>query len=132
MLTVNARLKRVGREMRMLVENADGQTSPDPALLRVIARAHDFQERLAQDVGAEAVPARLVEPQELRGRWAWPDAAWAWQAASAPLESGLSALSGPPRGEPWERSAQRAAQQEVPALSSPPVAAEREHAAPPV
>jgi site-specific DNA recombinase len=33
----------------MLVENADGQTLADPGLLRVIARAHDFQERLAQD-----------------------------------------------------------------------------------
>ena len=49
MLTVKARLQRVGREMKMLVENADGQTLADPGLLRVIARAHDFQERLAQD-----------------------------------------------------------------------------------
>jgi site-specific DNA recombinase len=49
MLTVKARLQRVGREMKMLVENADGKTSADPGLLRVIARAHDFQERLMQD-----------------------------------------------------------------------------------
>ena len=48
-LTVNARLQRVGREMRMLVESADGQTSADPGLLRVIARGHDFQQRLMQD-----------------------------------------------------------------------------------
>jgi site-specific DNA recombinase len=48
-LTVKARLQRVGREMRLLVENADGQTLADPGLLRVIARAHDFQERLTQD-----------------------------------------------------------------------------------
>jgi hypothetical protein len=33
-------LKRVGREMRMLVENADDQTPADPSLLRIIARAH--------------------------------------------------------------------------------------------
>ena len=33
----------------MLVENADGRTSADPGLLRVVARAHDFQERLARD-----------------------------------------------------------------------------------
>lgn len=48
-LMVKARLQRVGREMRMLVENADGQTSAYPGLLRIVARAHDFQERLAQD-----------------------------------------------------------------------------------
>ncbi|HUU65862.1 MAG TPA: recombinase family protein [Methyloceanibacter sp.] len=56
MLTVKARLQRVGREMKMLVENADGETSADPGLLRVIARAHDFQERLMQDPNL-AVPA---------------------------------------------------------------------------
>ena len=55
-LTVKARLQRVGREMRMLVENADGQTSADPGLLRIIARAHDFQERLMQDTDL-TVPA---------------------------------------------------------------------------
>jgi site-specific DNA recombinase len=48
-LTVKARLQRVGREMRLLVENADGQTSADPGLLRIVARAHDFQGRLIQD-----------------------------------------------------------------------------------
>ena len=48
-LTVMARLKRVGREMRMLVENADDQTAADPSLLRIIARAHDIQARLIQN-----------------------------------------------------------------------------------
>jgi site-specific DNA recombinase len=56
MLTVKARLQRVGREMRMLVENADGQTSADPGLLRIIARAHNIQERLMQDTDL-TVPA---------------------------------------------------------------------------
>lgn len=45
-LTVPARLQRVGREMRMLVENSDDQTAADPGLLRIIARAHDIQSRL--------------------------------------------------------------------------------------
>ena len=45
-LTVRARLQRVGREMKMLVENTDDQTEADPALLRIVARAHDIQERL--------------------------------------------------------------------------------------
>ena len=44
-----ARLKRVGREMRMLVENTDDQTTADPGLLRIIARAHDIQARLIQN-----------------------------------------------------------------------------------
>jgi site-specific DNA recombinase len=43
-LKVPARLQRVGREMKMLVENSDNGTKADPGLLRIIARAHDLQE----------------------------------------------------------------------------------------
>ena len=56
MLTVKARLQRVSREMRMLVENAGDQTAADPGLLRIIARAHDFWGRLMQDADL-TVPA---------------------------------------------------------------------------
>jgi site-specific DNA recombinase len=48
-LTVRARLQRVGREMKMLVENTDDQTKADPGLLRIVARGHDIQERLLQN-----------------------------------------------------------------------------------
>jgi site-specific DNA recombinase len=48
-LTVPARLKRVGREMRMLVESSDDSTAADPSLLRIVARAHDIQARLIQN-----------------------------------------------------------------------------------
>jgi 1-aminocyclopropane-1-carboxylate deaminase/D-cysteine desulfhydrase-like pyridoxal-dependent ACC family enzyme len=48
-LTVPARLKRVDREMPMLVKTADNQTTVDPSLLRIIARAHDIQGRLSQN-----------------------------------------------------------------------------------
>jgi hypothetical protein len=48
-LRLPASLKRVGREMRMLVEGADDQVEIDPSLLRLIARAHDIQERLNQN-----------------------------------------------------------------------------------
>lgn len=41
-LTVMARLQRVGCEMRMLVENSEDQTTADPGLLRIVARAHDI------------------------------------------------------------------------------------------
>ena len=45
-LTVQVGLKRVGREMRMLVENANDQTAADPSLLKIIARAHHIRARL--------------------------------------------------------------------------------------
>jgi len=48
-LTVMARLQRVGRELRMLVENTDDQTMADQGLLRIVARAHDIQARLMQN-----------------------------------------------------------------------------------
>jgi site-specific DNA recombinase len=48
-LTVPSNLKRAGREMRMLVENADDQTSADPSPLRILARAHHVQARLMQN-----------------------------------------------------------------------------------
>ena len=48
-LKVPARLQRVGREMKMLVENSDSQTKADPGLLRIIARAHDLQERVLEN-----------------------------------------------------------------------------------
>ena len=48
-LTTPARLRRVGREMRMLVDGSDNENVPDPSLLRLIARAHDIQDRLCQD-----------------------------------------------------------------------------------
>jgi site-specific DNA recombinase len=49
MLVTLARLKRVGREMRMLVENSGDHTAADPSLLRIIARAHDIQACLMQN-----------------------------------------------------------------------------------
>jgi site-specific DNA recombinase len=47
-LTVKARLQRVGREMKLVVHNAEDRAA-DPGLLRIVARAHDLQERLIQD-----------------------------------------------------------------------------------
>ena len=48
-LTAPAVLKRVGREMRMLVNGSDDQAAADPSLLRIIVRAHDIQGRLSRD-----------------------------------------------------------------------------------
>ena len=60
-LKVKARLQRVGREMRMLVENADDQTLADPGLLRIIARAYDIHERLIQSTD---LPLNVIANQE--------------------------------------------------------------------
>ena len=46
---MKARLQRVGREMKLIVQNAEDRATADPGLLRIVARAHDFQERLVQD-----------------------------------------------------------------------------------
>jgi DNA invertase Pin-like site-specific DNA recombinase len=48
-LTAPMRLQRVGREMKMLIDDSNGNGAVDMGLLRIIARAHDIQERLAQD-----------------------------------------------------------------------------------
>ncbi len=48
-LKVKARLQRVGREMKLVVHNTEDRTAADPGLLRIVARAHDIQERLMQD-----------------------------------------------------------------------------------
>jgi site-specific DNA recombinase len=49
-LKAPARLKRVGREMRMLVEHAGDRTPADRGLLRIVSRAHDVHLRLMQNV----------------------------------------------------------------------------------
>jgi site-specific DNA recombinase len=48
-LVVPLRLKRVGREMRMLIENSTDRMPTDLSLLRIIARAHDIQARLGHN-----------------------------------------------------------------------------------
>jgi site-specific DNA recombinase len=79
-LTVPASLKRAGREMRMLVENAGDQTSPDPSLLRILARAHHVQARLIQnptlsvdDVAKEEQVSAAYLYTLLRLPWVAPD-----------------------------------------------------------
>jgi DNA invertase Pin-like site-specific DNA recombinase len=79
-LTVPAGLKRAGREMRMLVENADDQTSADPSLLRILARAHHIQARLIQhpklsvhDIAREEQVSAAYLYTLLRLPWLAPD-----------------------------------------------------------
>jgi site-specific DNA recombinase len=79
-LTVPVGLKRVGREMRMLVENANDQTPADPSLLRILARAHHIQARLIQnpkltmqDIAREEQVSAAYLYSLLRLPWLAPD-----------------------------------------------------------
>jgi site-specific DNA recombinase len=79
-LVAPARLKRVGREMRMIVENSDDQSAADPSLLRIIARAHDIQERLIRnteltvhDIAREERVSAAYIYNLLRLPWLAPD-----------------------------------------------------------
>jgi site-specific DNA recombinase len=79
-LPVPVGLKRVGREMRMLVENADDQTPADPSLLRIIARAHHIQARLSHntkltmhDIAREERVSAAYIYSLLRLPWLAPD-----------------------------------------------------------
>ena len=73
-------LKRVGREMKMLVEDSSDNAAADPSLLRIIARAHDVQARLVQNTKltvhdiarAERVTAAYIYTL-LRLPWLAPD-----------------------------------------------------------
>ena len=48
-LTVPVRLKRVGKEMKMIVEDGSGPATPDPSLVRVLVRAHMIRDRFLAD-----------------------------------------------------------------------------------
>lgn len=48
-LTAHARMTRVGREMKMLVEGHKDHAAADPSLLRIVARAHDIQSRFVRN-----------------------------------------------------------------------------------
>ena len=79
-LAAPVRLKRVGREMKMLVEDSNDNAAADPSLLRIIARAHDVQARLVQNTKltvhdiarAERVTAAYIYTL-LRLPWLAPD-----------------------------------------------------------
>ena len=48
-LTVPARLRRAGKEMRIILEDGSGSTAPDPSLLRLLVRANAIRDRLLAD-----------------------------------------------------------------------------------
>ena len=48
-LTIPARLKRAGKEMKIIVEDGSGPAIPDASLVRILIRAHAIRDRLLQD-----------------------------------------------------------------------------------
>ena len=50
-LSIPARLKRVGKEMRILIEDRSDSASPDASLVRVLVRAHMIRDRFLADRG---------------------------------------------------------------------------------
>ena len=48
-LTIPARLKRVGKEMKILIENGSDSASPNTSLVRVLVRAHVIRDRFLAD-----------------------------------------------------------------------------------
>ena len=79
-LVASARLKRVRREIKMLVENSEEHATADPSLLRIIARAHDIQARLihnteltVHDVAREERVSAAYIYNLLRLPWLAPD-----------------------------------------------------------
>jgi hypothetical protein len=62
-LLTPARLRRVGMEMRMLIDAqpVPGQAArPDPKLIKLITRAHLFREKLVHSGGAQLLVWRSV------------------------------------------------------------------------
>jgi site-specific DNA recombinase len=48
-LSISARLKRVGKEMKILIEDGSDSASPDTSLARVLVRAHMIRDRFLKD-----------------------------------------------------------------------------------
>ncbi|MGH6725918.1 MAG: recombinase family protein, partial [Pseudolabrys sp.] len=48
-LTIPVRLKRVGNEMKMIVEDGSDPATPDASLVRVLVRAHMIRDRILAD-----------------------------------------------------------------------------------
>ncbi len=79
-LTAPAQLMRVGREMKLLIDDSRDNKAPELSLLKILARAHDVRTRLAQDT---SLTVHDIARQEritagyiyilLRLRWLAPD-----------------------------------------------------------
>jgi site-specific DNA recombinase len=92
-LTAPVQLTRVGREMKLLVDDSNDNRSPDLSLLRVVTRAHDVQRRLAEDTTLtvhDIAREQRITPKYLytllRLRWLAPDITTAIVNGRQPLQ----------------------------------------------
>ena len=98
-LTAPVQLRRVGREMKLLVDDSSDNRAPDMSLLRVVTRAHDVQRRLAEDTTLtvhDIAREQRVTPKYLyillRLRWLAPDITTAIVNGRQPLTAQCHAL----------------------------------------
>jgi site-specific DNA recombinase len=114
-LTAAAKLTRVGREMKMLVDGHNDHAAADQGLLRIIARAHDMQTRLVQDTrlsvhdvaSQERVTAAYIYTL-LRLPWLAPDITTAIVNGRQPLQLNAKKLMRHASQLPPDWSEQRA------------------------
>jgi site-specific DNA recombinase len=114
-LTAPIQLTRVGREMKLLVDDSNDNRSPDMSLLRVITRAHDVQHRLAEDTTLtvhDIAREQGVTPKYLyillRLRWLAPDITTAVVNGRQPIQLNAMRLMRLTAQLPAEWSEQRA------------------------
>ena len=48
-ISIPVRLRRAGKEMRLVVDDGSEQPHPDPALIRLVIRAHGIRDQLLHD-----------------------------------------------------------------------------------
>jgi site-specific DNA recombinase len=92
-LTAPVKLKRAGREMKMLVDDPGDGASIDMSLLRIVARAHDIQARLTEntaltvhDIAREEQVTAAYVYTLLRLPWLAPDITTAIVNGRQPLQ----------------------------------------------
>ena len=114
-LTAPVQLTRVGREMKLLVDDSNDHRSPDMSLLRVLTRAHDVQQRLAEDTALtvhDIARDERVTPDYLyivlRLRWLAPDITSAIINGRQPAQLNAKRLMRLTAQLPADWSAQRA------------------------
>ena len=114
-LTAPTRLRRVGREMKLMIEDSNDNREPDMGLLRIVARAHDVQRRLAEntshtvhDIARDQTITSKYLYILLRLRWLAPDITTAIVNGRQPSQLNAKRLMRLTAQLPADWSAQRA------------------------
>ena len=110
---IPARLKRVGQEMKFIIEGVDDDRSTDPALLRLLVRTHALARRMAnnpgstlEDIGAQEGMGASYAAQLMRLNYLAPEAVVAILNGRQPAGLAATKLIADTR-QPLDWSAQR-------------------------